>query len=231
LARAADLIAQALALSEELGDKQGIAFSLQSLGNLARNRSDPTHATELLVQALMQFRELGDKRGVAFSLQSLAEVLEAAHQSERAARWYGAAEALRESIGTQGPAGECINDDRDMATSRTQVAFAAAWEAGRALTLEEVVAEALAIAGAVPAPSALVPGTESPNPAPVSFALSPREREVLSLLAQRWTNKEIAETLFISPRTVGVHLASIFNKLGVTSRREAAALATRHGLT
>jgi ATP/maltotriose-dependent transcriptional regulator MalT len=59
------------------------------------------------------------------------------------------------------------------------------------------------------------------------FGLSRREREVLGLLVQRWTNPEIAERLFLSPRTVQAHVQGVFNKLGVNSRRDAAALAAR----
>jgi DNA-binding CsgD family transcriptional regulator len=53
---------------------------------------------------------------------------------------------------------------------------------------------------------------------------------VLALLAQRYSDPEIAAKLFLSPRTVEGHVASIFNKLGVNSRREAAAIAARAGL-
>jgi DNA-binding CsgD family transcriptional regulator len=53
--------------------------------------------------------------------------------------------------------------------------------------------------------------------------LSRREREVLRLLAIRYTDREIADTLFISYRTVTTHVANILNKLGVNSRRDAAA--------
>jgi DNA-binding NarL/FixJ family response regulator len=60
--------------------------------------------------------------------------------------------------------------------------------------------------------------------------LSPRERQILVLLARRWTDKEIADALYISPRTVMTHASSIFTKLGVANRREAATLALRHEL-
>lgn len=55
--------------------------------------------------------------------------------------------------------------------------------------------------------------------------LSPREREILTLLAARWTDREIADALYISYRTVTTHVSNIYDKLGIHSRREAAAFA------
>ena len=63
------------------------------------------------------------------------------------------------------------------------------------------------------------------------FGLSPREREVLALIAQGRTNREIGERLFISQKTVGVHVGNILAKLDVSGRVEAAAVAIRLGLT
>ncbi len=62
------------------------------------------------------------------------------------------------------------------------------------------------------------------------FGLTVREREVLALLAQGLTNRQIGEALFISSSTAGVHVSNILAKLGVTSRTEAAAVAVRLGL-
>jgi len=59
--------------------------------------------------------------------------------------------------------------------------------------------------------------------------LSERETEVLKLLAHGHTNKDIAQALFLSVRTVEAHLRSIFAKLGVSSRTEAALWAVQHG--
>ena len=61
--------------------------------------------------------------------------------------------------------------------------------------------------------------------------LSRREREVLALVAEGRSNREIAQRLFISDRTVGRHLTNIYNKLGVTSRTQAARYAHDHGMT
>ncbi|MEO8571271.1 MAG: LuxR C-terminal-related transcriptional regulator [Chloroflexota bacterium] len=70
-----------------------------------------------------------------------------------------------------------------------------------------------------------------PTRRPDTFGLSGREREVLGLVAQGRTNREIGERLFISQKTVGVHVGNILSKLEVSGRVEAAAVAIRLGLT
>ena len=60
-----------------------------------------------------------------------------------------------------------------------------------------------------------------------SIRLSPREREVLSLLGEGCSNREIAERLFISEKTASVHVTHIYDKLGVSSRVEAALAGAR----
>jgi DNA-binding NarL/FixJ family response regulator len=63
-----------------------------------------------------------------------------------------------------------------------------------------------------------------------TYGLSPREREVLYILAEGRTDRDIASRLFISERTVHVHVRRILAKLGVSSRTEAAGVAIRQGL-
>ena len=62
------------------------------------------------------------------------------------------------------------------------------------------------------------------------FGLTSRERDVLALVAEGYTNRRIAETLFISESTAGVHVSHILAKLGVETRTEAATVAVRLGL-
>ncbi len=83
-------------------------------------------------------------------------------------------------------------------------------------------------------PSPLVLGVAGVPEAPTkrdTFGLSGREREVLMQIARGRTNREIGERLFISQKTVGVHVGNILSKLGVSGRVEAAAVAIRLGLT
>jgi two-component system, NarL family, response regulator YdfI len=88
-----------------------------------------------------------------------------------------------------------------------------------------VVVDPLEIAVALPAPSAaLSPLAELAEP------LTPREREVLEMLASGIVNKEIAGKLSISEHTVKFHVAAILGKLGAATRTEAVSLGFRRGL-
>ena len=62
------------------------------------------------------------------------------------------------------------------------------------------------------------------------FGLTPRESEVLSLLVDGLSQVEIAERLYLSPKTVGTHIQRILGKMGVKSRTQAVAVAAREGL-
>ena len=81
--------------------------------------------------------------------------------------------------------------------------------------------------GSLPAPE---PERSTPTDPVTGPALTRREREVLGLLCQRLTDPEMAERLFISPYTASKHVSNVLGKLGVANRREAAAVAARHGL-
>ena len=70
---------------------------------------------------------------------------------------------------------------------------------------------------------------EAPSAA-AALGLTRRETEVLALVAEGRTNRQIGQELFITPKTAGLHVSRILAKLGVTGRVEAAAVAHRLGL-
>jgi DNA-binding NarL/FixJ family response regulator len=82
------------------------------------------------------------------------------------------------------------------------------------------------------APAATLTATATADaPAPGDdLGLTPREAEVLALVAAGRSNRQIAQALFISPKTASVHVSNILAKLGVANRVEAAAAAHRLGL-
>jgi two-component system, NarL family, nitrate/nitrite response regulator NarL len=99
----------------------------------------------------------------------------------------------------------------------------AAFAAGRALPLDDAVAYALE-------PAMTVGGVDAQAEDEADDPLSPREREVLQLIAQGRTNREIAEALFVTEHTVKYHVTSLFTRLNVTNRAEAVARASALGL-
>jgi DNA-binding CsgD family transcriptional regulator len=92
-------------------------------------------------------------------------------------------------------------------------------------------AVSVGVDGSAPADAWQLGGPVEPPTQRDTFGLSGREREVLVQIARGRTNREIGERLFISQKTVGVHVGNILAKLGVSGRVEAAAVAIRLGLT
>ena len=114
----------------------------------------------------------------------------------------------------------------DAGAALGEESFVAAWAAGQALTEEAAVAVARAFLATVECAST---ATAMTDPAAV-IGLSPRELEVLRLVAEGRSDREIAAALFIGPATVRTHLTSVFGKLDVRSRTAAVAAARRRGI-
>jgi non-specific serine/threonine protein kinase len=228
LDRAETLFAEALALDRKHGNQGWVNLRLANLADTALLRDRAVEAAGLFRESLAGAWALGHKTVCLVGLVGLARTAAATGHPRRAARLLGAAEAYGEALGSPVQAGEREGFDRAVALAREALGeegLAAEFAVGRALSPEQAVTTALAPTAE---PEAAPPSTPS---APANrFRLTQREREVLTLLAQRLTNKEIAEALFVSARTIQTHTISIFTKLGVDNRRDAAALAVRHGL-
>ena len=121
-------------------------------------------------------------------------------------------------------------------TARSQARLAAVLRAtGRTAEARELTAAARRLAtglGATPLLALLRGGGETPRSREVrtDSTLTTRETEILGLVAQGRSNGEIARQLFISTKTVSVHVSNILAKLGAAGRTEAAAIARRDGL-
>ncbi len=212
---------EALTLLRRQGLTGSVPSLLHNLGAVALRGGEPQRARRLFRESLGLFRDQGDQRGVADCLTGLAGVLAALKQPERAAQLLGAAEALREAIGaTMWPANEASYDRTlsEVLGRLGKAGLAAAWAAGRALPLERMITEALAEQAGDP------PGNRQ------ELGLTVREREVVALVAQGLTNRQIGGALFITEGTARLHVKHILSKLGFTSRTQIAGWAVDQGL-
>jgi DNA-binding NarL/FixJ family response regulator len=135
------------------------------------------------------------------------------------ARLFGALDVLFARLSFPLSPRQRAGHDQAVATVRAALgeeAFAAARGAGRSLTLDDARAEALA---ALQSPPDREP-IPAAKPHPPGL-LSPREQEVLSLVAAGLTNKQIADRLVVSASTTKFHLTSLLNKLGADNRTQA----------
>ncbi len=223
---------ESLAIMRELGDRRSSARLLWALGHAAFVQDDYAKARTFYEEALAILRELDVKWFIAACLDGLAEVALAQRQPEWVAHLLGAAALLREALGVSPPPYNLANYERTVATTRAQLGeerFAAAWAEGREMTLEQVLAEQ-GRATTPTAPTIKQPTGTVALPPTYPDELTPREVEILRLVASGLSNAQVAEKLIISPRTVHAHVRSIYSKLGITSRSSATRYATDHKL-
>ena len=253
---ARSLLEESLSTYRELGDEaHGLALTLMYTGITDQILGNAAAARAFFEASLELFRELEEEMYVGVSMWFLAraEIDGGDHAAARAHlkevvetlppsryRWFfprvlegvahlaavdgeaaralwlsGAAAALRAAIG----AGEVppfrAYVERRLERARRALGEKAgvkAFEEGQALTLEEVLSEARQAVDTV------------------GGLLSAREVEVLRLVAEGLTDGQVAEKLYISPRTVGAHLRSIYRKLVVPSRAAAVKEAVERGV-
>ena len=231
IAAAQASLERSLVTFQEIGDEVGSASSWHALGQLSILREDQQGALQALAQGLRMLQRAGVLSSVAACLDDLGRIAVERGDMNQAARFLGSADGLFTTTGVVRPDGE-LQNAYDACSAATRAAlghstYAAAWRAGVALTLDEAVTEALAYVSSARAVSEGAEDAGLPGPA---RDLTPRELEVLRLMADGLTNQEIADTLFISHRTVARHSVNILGKLDLPSRTAAVAYAIRHGL-
>ncbi|HEY3059118.1 MAG TPA: tetratricopeptide repeat protein [Chloroflexota bacterium] len=217
LARAGEHYEEARQLFAATGDQRGTAIATQNVGIVAMELGDLVRARALHRATLPLKRELGDREGLAASLVDLAYLSLLAGNAERATRLCSFADVTRLSIGSVLPPYEEALSAQTIHQARAALGnteFSAQWATGQQLTLDDAVAEALRLD--VPA-------------APLA-GLTPRQLQVVKLVAQGLTNRELAERLVISKTTADRHVSDVLNKLGLPTRVHLATWAIHHGL-
>jgi ATP/maltotriose-dependent transcriptional regulator MalT len=218
------LLQESVVLFKEIGDRRHIAQSLSGLAKVEAVQCNYAAARTLYEEILALRMEIDDKN-IAFALEGLAGVVAAQGDPTWAARLWGEAESLRIAMGTPIPLVYQADYEHSVTAARSQLgkeAFTTAWAEGRGMTLEHVLAKREPMPetnSALTAPSSAATAPPSPD------GLTPREVEVLVLLAQGLTSAQIAEQLIIDVVTVNFHVRSIYSKLGVTSRSAATLIA------
>jgi len=227
-AMATSLLEEGLALTRAGRWRHGIVWGLYGLGWLAFLQHDYGKARTLFEEGLALCGEMGNKTFAAFYLEGLASTVAAQGLLAWAAQLWGAAEALRQDSDAPMPPVLRANYERAVTATRSAfgaAAFATAWSHGRTMTPEQ----ALAAGSKAPLPpSSEVQPPRIPTKQHSSEGLTPREMEVLRLLAQGLTSAQNAEQLTLSLLTANTHVRSIYSKLGVTSRSAATRWAIEH---
>ncbi len=222
---------ESLEISREIGDAGVTIVCLTNLGLMAVGRADHARATALLEESLRLGRKSEDKMPIQYALFGLAGVAASQGQPARAARLWGASEAVREaaSLHLTALARSGTNYDSLLATARAQLgeaAFAAEWAMGRSMSQEGAIEYALEAGEPQPA----APVVEEPPVDRQPVTLTPREREVAVLVARGLTDRQISDELSVSERTVHNHVRKILKKLGLRSRVQVAAWVTEQRL-
>ena len=232
---------EALDLFRSGGHAMAMPKALVALGFLARIQKDYSRAETLFKEALALRWEQHNLWEIDEALAFLAGIDHLNGNAIRATQSFGAVIANQTKLGTVGASTDPQYDGHlpenyhgtyriDLGALRAalgDVAFDDAFRAGLARPLAEILSEILDQPASAAASAERL--TSGPG-AGFAIPLSPREVEVLRLVAAGGTNATVADALYLSPATVKRHVTNILAKLGVPTRADAIAYAFRNGL-
>jgi predicted ATPase/class 3 adenylate cyclase len=141
-AKARERAEESLTLLRETGEWMYVADTLCLLASVEAHQGDHAEALAHYQESLAEARQMGNRLVIAPSLEGLAAVVAAQGEFTWAARLWGAAESLREALGTPLPPVDRAGYERSFAPARISLgekAFAAAWAEGRSMTLDQVL--------------------------------------------------------------------------------------------
>jgi DNA-binding CsgD family transcriptional regulator len=217
---------EALAFANELGSA-GVELAPSAcinLGLATLGLSEHGRAMNSFEEALVMSQDMGRTPQVIETLEGMASLAGAMGKATRAAHLWGAAEAAREATGIIAfSPGELALHEPHLALASSQLGDAAWQEAlaeGRAMSLEEAAEYALS-EETDQQPEATIAQKHLTSAEPTGN-LTPRELEIVLLLARGLTNRQVSTELSISERTAGNHVAKILKKLGLNSRAQIA---------
>jgi DNA-binding CsgD family transcriptional regulator len=208
--------ARALKLSGECGERWTHAYSLWISGVTRWHLGDLDGAERDASAALLLQRDFKDSICTALTIELISWIELARHNNERAAELLGAATAVWTALGTTveafGPhiRRDSVESADKLATALGRKRFTELSSRHVRLGKDEAIDLALGAGQSAQAHAAKSP-------------LTKREREIAALIAQGMSNRAVAESLVISPRTVDGHVERILAKLDFTSRAQIAA--------
>jgi len=218
-------------LAASSGEVWWRSFALWALSVLRWRAGDPAGAAEAAKESLEIGKIVeGEQFGVGLSLESLGWVAGSERRDQRAAQLLGASERVWQAMHTSLSSFRALNEfhNESLSQIRTRLgdrAFDAAFRRGAELTMADALALALERPGRpeVPTPrSAAAPAPAAPDSRLAALGLTRREREVVTLIAEGLSNREIAARLVVAQRTAEGHVENILSKLGFTSRAQVA---------
>jgi predicted ATPase/DNA-binding CsgD family transcriptional regulator/DNA-binding XRE family transcriptional regulator len=221
-----------LQLFKELGDRRRVPILTRSLGNAAQRQENYEEAYKLYRESLSLYRDLDVPEGISLTLAGLAAILAIHGEARRGAELLGIGQALANLNQKAISPLNMWEYEANVAIVRShlsEAAYADAVAQGLELPKSKAMAMVWDLVLIPVKLSAPVRPRKSEGNRGVA-GLSEREIQVLRLLVRGLTNNQIAEALSISPRTIGAHLYTIYNKIGVKTRIEAAQFARDNGI-
>lgn len=258
--QASTLCERGIALFKELGDKRGVAAALNNLGTILSDAGDLDVAESCYLESLQLFRELEDPAEIAACLFNLAgifgqtrrlrenvsQILEALNlyrELQDVRRIAQCIDQLSRAVLAQGAlaAGEGLRDiaERLRISRQTVEGGAPAWHRLMDHSPASVTEQATPSApGTSPLDHAVsdvqrwadVLLQQANQPQGGASILTPRQVEVARLIAKGYSNRQIAQTLFIAERTADTHIEHIMRKLDLHSRTHIAIWASEAGI-
>jgi predicted ATPase/DNA-binding CsgD family transcriptional regulator len=203
---------ESLAVRRKLDERRNVPFSLTALAFVAITAGEPATARALLEESVPLHQRVGDIWGQTLALEGLAGLVALTRPAD-ALRLAGAADAIRTAM--QRPVAPAQKPllERWLAPARQSLPAntqADALAEGRTLSVDDALALGLRLI----AP----PSAESVDHA----LLTARQQEVAELLSQGLSNRQIAERLVVTERTVAAHIEHILDKLDLSSRTQIA---------